>query len=73
MSAGTDFIANLQKTTVKNTVQQKQQQQQKRANASAVDVSALLEAALRQKKPTEAVADVHQSANSAPCPKSHGR
>lgn len=63
MSAGTDFLANLQRTTVKNTVQQKQQQ--KRANASAVDVSALLEAALRQKKPTEAVADVRQSANIA--------
>ena len=60
MSAGTDFLASLQKTTVKNTVQKKQQ---KRANASAVDVSALLEAALRQKKPTEAVADVRQSAD----------
>lgn len=43
MSTGTDFLANLQKKTVKNTVQQKQQ---KRVNASAVDVSALLEAAL---------------------------
>lgn len=62
MSAGTDFLANLQKTTVKNTTQQKQQ---KRANASAVDVSALLEAALSQKKPTEAVADVRQSADVA--------
>lgn len=62
MSAGTDFLANLQKATVKNTVQQKQQ---KRVNASAVDVSALLEAALRQKKPTEAVADVRQSADVA--------
>ena len=60
MSAGTDFLANLQKTTVKNTTQQKQQ---KRAKASAVDVSALLEAALRKKKPTEAVADVRQSTN----------
>ena len=39
MSTGTDFLANLQKKTVKNTVQQKQQ---KRVNASAVDVSALL-------------------------------
>lgn len=62
MSAGTDFLASLQKKTVKSTVQQKQQ---KRANASAVDVSALLEAALRQKKPTEAVADVRQSADVA--------
>lgn len=62
MSAGTDFLANLQKTTVKNTTQQKQQ---KRANASAADVSALLEAALRKKKPTEAVADVRQSADVA--------
>ena len=62
MSAGTDFLANLQKATVKNTVQQKQQ---KRVNASAVDVSALLEAALRQKKPTEAVVDVRQSADVA--------
>ena len=62
MSAGTDFLASLQKTTVKNTVQKKQQ---KRANTSAVDVSALLEAALRQKKPTEAVADVRQSADVA--------
>lgn len=62
MSAGTDFLASLQKTAVKNTVQQKQQ---KRANASTVDVSALLEAALRQKKPTEAVADVRQSADVA--------
>ena len=62
MSAGTDFLANLQKTTVKNTVQQKQQ---KRVNASAVDVSALLEAALRQKKPTEAVVDVRQGADVA--------
>lgn len=34
MSAGTDFLASLQKKTVKSTVQQKQQ---KRANASAVD------------------------------------
>ena len=34
MSTGTDFLANLQKKTVKNTVQQKQQ---KRVNASAVD------------------------------------
>ena len=48
MSTGTDFLANLQKKTVKNTVQQKQQ---KRVNASAVDVSALLEAALGKKKP----------------------
>ena len=32
MSTGTDFLANLQKKTVKNTVQQKQQ---KRVNASA--------------------------------------
>ena len=62
MSAGTDFLASLQKTAVKNTVQQKQQ---KRANASTVDVSALLEAALRPKKPTEAVADVRQSADVA--------
>ena len=62
MSTGTDFLANLQKATVKNTVQQKQQ---KRVNASAVDVSALLEAALRQKKPTEAVVDVRQSADVA--------
>ena len=62
MSAGTNFLASLQKTTVKNTVQKKQQ---KRANASAVDVSALLEAALKQKKPTEAVADVRQSADVA--------
>jgi len=62
MSAGTDFLASLQRATVKNTVQKKQQ---KRANASAVDVSALLEAALRQKKPTEAVADVRQSADVA--------
>lgn len=62
MSAGTDFLASLQKTAVKNTVQQKQQ---KRANASTVAVSALLEAALRQKKPTEAVADVRQSADIA--------
>lgn len=62
MSAGTDFLASLQKTAVKNTVQQKQQ---KRANASTVDVSALLEATLRQKKPTEAVADVRQSADVA--------
>ena len=53
MSTGTDFLANLQKKTVKNTVQQKQQ---KRVNASAVDVSALLEAALGKKKPVEAVA-----------------
>lgn len=59
MSTGTDFLANLQKKTVKNTVQQKQQ---KRVNASAVDVSALLEAALGKKKPVEAVADVRQSA-----------
>ena len=50
MSTGTDFLANLQKKTVKNTVQQKQQ---KRVNASAVDVSALLEAALGKKKPVE--------------------
>ena len=62
MSTGTDFLASLQKTAVKNTVQQKQQ---KRANASTVDVSALLEAALRQKKPTEAVADVRRSADAA--------
>lgn len=62
MSAGTDFLASLQKMTVKNTVQKKQQ---KRANAPAVDVSALLEAALRQKKPAEAVADVRQSADVA--------
>ena len=62
MSAGTDFLASLQRATVKNTVQKKQQ---KRANASAVDVSALLEAALRQKKPTEAVADVRQSTDVA--------
>lgn len=62
MSTGTDFLANLQKKTVKNTVQQKQQ---KRVNASAVDVSALLEAALGKKKPVEAVADVRQSAEAA--------
>lgn len=62
MSTGTDFLANLQKKTVKNTVQQKQQ---KRVNASAVDVSALLEAALGKKKPVEAVADVRQSTDAA--------
>ena len=62
MSTGTDFLANLQKKTVKNTVQQKQQ---KRVNASAVDVSTLLEAALGKKKPVEAVADVRQSAEAA--------
>ena len=62
MSTGTDFLANLQKKTVKNTVQQKRQ---KRVNASAVDVSALLEAALGKKKPVEAVADVRQSTDAA--------
>ena len=62
MSTGTDFLANLQKKTVKNTVQQKQQ---KRVNASAVDVSALLEAALGKKKPVEAVTDVRQSTDAA--------
>ena len=46
MSAGTDFLASLQKATVKNTVQQKQK---KRETASAVDVSALLAATLDRK------------------------
>lgn len=59
MSAGTDFLASLQKATVKNTVQQKQK---KRETASAVDVSALLAAAL---KPKEAVAGVRQSTEAA--------
>lgn len=59
MSAGTDFLASLQKATVKNTVQQKQK---KRETASAVDISALLAATL---KPKEAVADVRQSADVA--------
>lgn len=59
MSAGTDFLASLQKATVKSTVQQKQK---KRETASAVDVSALLAKTL---KPKEAVAGVRQSTEAA--------
>lgn len=59
MSAGTDFLASLQKATVKSTVQQKQK---KRETASAADVSALLAKTL---KPKEAVAGVRQSTEAA--------
>lgn len=63
MSTGSDFLASLQKTTVKSTTQQKQK---RRSNASAADVSALLEAALKPRQEIKAVgkkavADVRQS------------